>query len=158
MQRVREGAVVVEARGNSKGAAMVEFAIIFPFFLLLVTVMFNYAITFWRYNQLQYLTDNIARELSISPRLCGMVGASELGSVEYLLSPTSPIYNDYRRYVIRHARKYEEEGARFSVYGNSDGISFRVESSTPMGCPTCVMMRGKRLKTVAYALIENKTC
>jgi len=144
--------------GEETGAAMVEFAIALPIFLLLVGAMFNYAITFWRYNELQHLTDRIARELSLSPRLCGTVGASDLGAVDYLLSPTSPVLRNYRRYLYRHAMRRDGERAEFSVIGNSDGVSFRVEASTPMGCQNCLMMREKRLKAVAHAIIENKTC
>jgi len=148
----------IRRAGESRGAAMVEFAIVFSTFMLLVTGMFNYAITFWRYNQLQHLTDKIARELSVSPNLCGTVGASELGSVEFLLSHNPGALREYRRYVRFQARGENGEGAEFLVKGNADGFSFRVEASSPMGCKTCLMMKQKRLHAVAHAVIEKRTC
>lgn len=153
MQRVREG--TVEGQG---GATIVEFTLVFPIFLALVTVMINYAITFWRYNELQFLADRVARDLSMSPKVCGTVGPSDLGPVEFLLPPTSVALREYQRYMWRHGLRRDGAIPEFIVKGNDDGVSFRVEASTPMGCQNCLMMSNKRLQTVIHAMIENKTC
>jgi hypothetical protein len=95
------------------GAALVEFSLVGPMFLLLLLGLMQFGLAAWRQNELQFAVQQAARCANVRPDLCGDPAATAA-------------------YAAGRIRTFTVEPSAFSVSEEACGVRVRGELEAPI--------------------------